>query len=76
MLKQIVFTFHLEQIDSHHYRGCIAEIPQLSRVVGESLFDVGSQLLGQLAYLIDEMPASWLIEIHTDLVLHQPLSAA
>ena len=76
MEQKFIFTLHIERTESADYWGCISQMPHLSRVVGESLFDVGCQLLAQLAYLTDEMPASWLIEIHTEIELNLPLNAA
>jgi hypothetical protein len=68
-VNKITFTLYIEQIESGHYWGCIAEIPHLSRVVGENLLEVIRQVMAQLTYLIQEMSANWQVIVKTEIVL-------
>jgi hypothetical protein len=70
MEQKFIFTLHIERTKSGHYWGYITPMPNLSRVSGESLLDVGCQLVAQLSYMADEMPASWKLEVQTEIVLH------
>lgn len=72
-MEQIfVFTLHIERTYAGDYWGCILQMPHLSRVVGESIFDIGCQLVAQLSYIADEMPSSWKLEVQTEIVLNLP----
>jgi hypothetical protein len=69
-VKKITFTLYIEQIESGYYWGCISEIPHASRVVGENILDVIRQVVVQLAYLINELPANCQVVVKTEIVVN------